>query len=258
MTAPEQEPLSAAERAALIDELARQPEPGTIPSRIERLRDAIARTPRGIVLRSVLLGELAPLLANDPRGERAANVEKGLWTMVEALDTAPLETDGPHARFLRGLQSLQLAELYRVRVHGRRGANLERAIELYEQASALLLGDGARDDWARARSLLAGAYILRLAGERAANFERAIACCYEALEVQTGDHHRDDWGDTMVTLALTYLGRVSGERAENRERLIECLTEALTVRNKEEHPEKWAEATSYLGRNWSGALNSTG
>jgi tetratricopeptide (TPR) repeat protein len=246
-SAPPREPLSDAELASLLDELSRPPEPGAIPDRIDCLREAIARTPRGIVLRSMLLGELAPLLAADPRGERAANVEKAVWTMVEALDMGPLETAGPRSRAMRGLQMLQLGELYRTRIHGRRADNLERAIESFERASELLPRKTAPDLWAVSRAWLGRAYTVRLAGERAANLERAIACCGEALEVQSQTRKQDDWSETMVILAEAYLARVSGERADNCELAIDCLTQALDVRPRETRPVEWAAATSLLG-----------
>jgi len=122
--------------------------------------------------------------------------------------------------------------------------NLEKAIELYEQALEVYTRENFRENWAEnwAATLnnLASAYSNRILGDRAENLEKAIELYGQALEVYTRENFRENWVATLNNLASAYSNRILGDRAENLERAIELYEQALEVYTRENFRENWA------------------
>ncbi|XWK87948.1 MAG: tetratricopeptide repeat protein [Phormidium sp.] len=208
---------------------------------------SIAKQPEAIESILRIIENLSIHINNFRLGKRANNIEIAITGYKIVLKHRE-----PGSEKWAGTQN-NLAVAYYYRIKGERAENIEKAIEIYNQALTVRTRDAFPEKWAGTQNNLANAYLNRIRGERAENLEQAIAYYTAALTVYTRDAFPEDWAQTQNNLANAYLYRIRGERAENLERAIEIYTQALTVRTRDAFPEDWAEtqhnlATAYCER----------
>ncbi|MCO5214389.1 MAG: CHAT domain-containing protein, partial [Caldilinea sp.] len=146
---------------------------------------------------------------------------------------------------------MNLANAYSDRIRGDKAANIERAIEGYEQTLQVTTRQAMPVEWATTQMNLATAYAKRIRGDKAANIERAIEGIEQALQVRTRQTMPVEWAQTQMNLANAYRNRIRGDKAENIERAIEGYEQALQVMTRQAIPVEWAQTVNNLATAYS-------
>jgi CHAT domain-containing protein/predicted LPLAT superfamily acyltransferase len=230
--------LHAGELHALLQELQNQPQPSDMPHRIQLCQAALALVDRAQrpELWAALQNEFGNSLSQNPRGERADNLEAAIAHCQLALEVYTRQA------FPEQWAATQhgLALAYGSRIRGERADNVEAAIARYQLALEVRTRQAFPEQWALTQDSLALAYYSRIRGERADNLEAAIAHCQLALEVYTRQAFPVDWAATQHNLAAAYNYRIGGERADNVEAAIAHYQLALEVYTRQAFPVDWA------------------
>ncbi len=140
-----------------------------------------------------------------------------------------------------------LGDAYQERPRGDAAANLEAAIDAYEQALEVRTREAMPQAWAETTVNLATACSDRVRGDPSENLERAVALYEEALEVLSRDEAPIDRALALLNLGSAYSSRQHGDRAENVERAVALYHQALEVLTREETPVYWAAVMGNLG-----------
>ena len=214
---------------ALLQELDSPPRLSDMPHRIQVCRAALALVNRAQQpdLWAALQNDLGNSHAQNPRGERADNLEAAIAHYQQALEVYTRQAFPEDWAITQ--HNLGLA--YASRIRGERADNLEAAIAHYQQALEVRTRQAFPEDWAITQRNLGLAYASRIRGERADNLEAAIAHHQQALEVRTRQAFPEDWAITQHNLAAAYRIRIRGERADNLEAAIAHHQQALQVRH---------------------------
>jgi tetratricopeptide (TPR) repeat protein len=236
---------------SILRELERPAALSEIPGRVELAEQAIRLTARSSVplYWARLHAQLGKYLIDNPRGERAANLERAMECFEKALTVYSREQD-VEARII---VQFDLGAAYAQRIRGERAENLEQAIGIFETALREAAPSKYPALWAHIQHNLGAAYAERIRGSRAGNLERALHAFDAALTIHNRDEFPEDWASTWHNVGNTYVARIRGERAENLERAIEAYHSALQVWTRERFPKDWANtqndlASAYLER----------
>jgi tetratricopeptide (TPR) repeat protein len=134
---------------------------------------------------------------------------------------------------------------------GDRAANLEKAMQCYQEALRVYTPEAAPFDYAMTQNNLGTAYRNLPTGDRAANLEKAIHCYQEALRVYTPEAAPFAYATTQNNLGIAYADLPTGDRAANLEKAMQCYQEALRFRTPEAAPFAYATTQNNLGTAYS-------
>jgi CHAT domain-containing protein/tetratricopeptide (TPR) repeat protein len=132
---------------------------------------------------------------------------------------------------------------------GDRGANVDAAIDAFEQA---LQHSISGDQAAGLFDNLGAVHAQRPGGDRGENLENAIAAQRQGLAELDPDSSPEAVAIAQTNLAATLLTREHGDRAENLREAIELCRAALTYRSPSRDGVDWA----YTQLNLAGALDN--
>ena len=194
------------------------------------------------VLWAELQIELGASLANDPLGDRIANLEQAIVAYRSALDVLTrLSHPERWARTMIGLASVYLdSTVIGFRTSSGPSGTVREALNVFTTESDRL-------QWAMATSHLGHAYVARLIGDRSANLEQAIDAYGASLQVLGRDESPVEWARIMNNLGGVYAERVLGGRSENLERAVVAYEAALEVFTPGQSPVEWARIMNNLG-----------
>jgi tetratricopeptide (TPR) repeat protein len=168
--------------------------------------------------------------------DEAARLIEGVLASGEKFENALTLSEGK--------LSLAVAYLY---CGGDRARNVERSIELSNEALAAFENMKAWLQWASAKNTLAMTYRVRGQGDRAENQERALEMYRDALTVATPASMAETWGTIKSNMANVYIDRIVGDKAQNIEDALSLTAQALTVRTRKSAPAAWAQTTMTRG-----------
>ncbi len=146
---------------------------------------------------------------------------------------------------------ITLGNAYRNLPTGDRVANLEKAIQCYQEALRVYTPEAAPFDYAMTQNNLGAAYADLPTGDRAANLEKAIQCYQEALRFRTPEVAPFEYARTQNNLGNAYWNLPMGDRAVNLEKAIQCYQEALRFRTPEAASFEYARTQNNLGAAYS-------
>jgi CHAT domain-containing protein/tetratricopeptide (TPR) repeat protein len=130
---------------------------------------------------------------------------------------------------------------------GDRGANLQRAIQCYQQALTVYTPEAAPLAYAMTQNNLGSAYRALPTGDRGANLQRAIQCYQQALTVYTPEAAPFQYATTQNNLGNAYSQLPTGDRTANLQRAIQCYRQALRFRTPKAAPFGYATTQNNLG-----------
>jgi CHAT domain-containing protein len=183
-------------------------------------------------------------LENSPAGLDAERLERAIGHYEAAL-SVPLDPDFDPA-FELARRHYHLGILYAERYRGDRVTNVERAIELLEEALKVRTREDHPEEWADTQAGLANALQRRLRADAAQNIEQAIQAYRAAFQAWPRERNPARWAMIQRNLAEAYRHRVLGPPEENQETAIACFQEALAVYTPQEHPDPWASVHNSL------------
>lgn len=128
-----------------------------------------------------------------------------------------------------------------------RAANLEQAIQCYQQALQIWTPDADSQRYALLQTNLGNAYAELLAADRVVNLERAIRCFQEALRFRTPERDSQKYALICSSLGNAYSELPTGERETNVIQAIQAYQEALHFYIPDADPMKYAETQLNLG-----------
>jgi CHAT domain-containing protein/tetratricopeptide (TPR) repeat protein len=156
-------------------------------------------------------------------------------------------TPGRYLIFRAGID-INLATAYKDRIYGDRAENLEKAIQLYNDASKIYTRKSNPPLWAVIENNLGNAYSNRRYGDPAENLKKAIQHYNNALEIYAREGDSINWSMTENNLGGAYYSeRRFGSRAEDLEKAIQYYNKALEIYTLKEYPEDWAMTENNLG-----------
>ena len=155
---------------------------------------------------------------------------RGLWAEWIAWTQAGLEAceRAGDAESCAAMQN-NLGNAYWALPTGDRAANLQQAIQCYQEALRVYTAGAAPLDYAATQNNLGTAYLRLPTGDRAANLAQAIRCYREALRFRTAEAAPLDYAMTQNNLGTAYLRLPTGDRAANLQKAIQCYQEALRI-----------------------------
>ncbi len=140
----------------------------------------------------------------------------------------------------------KLAEIILENPLDNRVENLERAIQLFQDALKECDPQCDPEFWAMAHNNLGICFRNRIKGERAENIDQSIFHYDQALKVYRRETYPEDWAMMHNNLGNSYADRINGEQAENLEESIKHFQLALKVRTQLRYPKEWAQTESNL------------
>lgn len=230
------------------------------------------------------LHNLANLLMDFPRGNRASNIE----IVIAGCESALLVYTKITSPTNWAAVQLSLGRAYRSRIRGNLSENVERAIAIYHKALEVYTKQAFPNEWGNVQNNLAVAYankfsiekeqaisqqkkalvddilskrtsqaiVARVTGlfnkDLAENLKCAIACFENVLEVHTLNTFPTGWAMVQYNLGRAYddlrqVGQNYEHRAENCEKAIECYEKALEVYTPEANSIWWGNCHYNLG-----------
>ncbi|OPX95692.1 MAG: CHAT domain protein [Syntrophorhabdus sp. PtaB.Bin006] len=180
--------------------------------------------------------ELAVQYIEQPRGEKADNIERAIYHGRQAL-TVFTEEKSPD---LWAIVHHNLAIAYLNRIVENREDNLKEAAVHHRMALQVYTIDSHPKDWAIEMEGLANLCCEGSGRDRPGLLEEAIRGFELALQVHTPTAMPREYARTMNNLALAYCARVEGDGEQNLHHAVDCLTDALKVADRKTYPEEWA------------------
>ena len=178
-------------------------------------------------------------------GDRSRALARSIEELEHARSLLPAGDD-------RAAAASNLALALLEHVTPTRAQDVERAIELLQDAGRTWSALGIRGRWAGAQHNLGVAYGQRVTGDRFENQEDAIAAYRRALTVEprgggTAARTLVEWAATLNNLASALINRGQRRTAEDLERAIALLRISLIVRTADAFPVDWAMTQHNLG-----------
>lgn len=204
------------------------------------------------VLRAIDIILFSSFMAQFPLGDRAINIEIALKGYEIGY---PVLTENEK------LGNLVLAEMsckwivaYTDRLRGDKADNIEKAIELGQQALKIVESEKVDGKTKFLKSLLtagihsniARAYNARIRGNKADNIEQQTFHAQAALEFLERKNNPHKWALLQHNLGDAYLYRQMGDRGENLELAREYVEASLEVYTKDLFPAEWANSQNTL------------
>ena len=133
------------------------------------------------------------------------------------------------------------------RILGDHSANLEQAINCYQNALKVYTQDVFPEHWASTKSNLGSAYLYRIHSSRNENLEKSISCYKDALKVRSIENLPYLWAETQNSLGEAYRVRMKGASIDNFTQAIASYERALEIWTFDDYPEQWAMVQTNLG-----------
>ena len=203
----------------------------------ERLLDELPDGDDAQSTRADLHDTLAGLYWADRQFAEAERHAQALLELARQMDDTSLRARAMNA----------LGVIYTGLPTGNREANLQRAIQCYEQALTVYTPDATPRDFAMTQNNLGNAYANLPTGDREANLQHAIQCYEQTLRFRTPDAAPLDFAMTQNNLGNAYQALPTGDREANLARAIQCYQEALTVYTPDAAPLQYATTQNNLG-----------
>ncbi|OPY71236.1 MAG: CHAT domain protein [Syntrophorhabdus sp. PtaU1.Bin050] len=198
--------------------------------------------------------ELAVQYIEQPRGEKADNIERAIYHGRQAL-TVFTETKNPD---LWAIVHHNLAIAYLNRIAEDREDNLKEAAAHHRMALQVYTIDSHPKDWAIEMEGLANLCCESSGQDRPVLLEEAIRGFELALQVHIPAAMPREYARTMNDLALAYCARVEGDGEQNLRHAVDCLTNALKVADRETYPEEWAATHGNLTKAYEALYRTVG
>ncbi|MDB9313358.1 CHAT domain-containing protein [Spirulina sp. CS-785/01] len=149
------------------------------------------------------------------------------------------------------LQS-EKAFLYTDANFGDRLENIEKAIQLFQNALRVYTPIEFWDDWFRNQYALASRYYEKFQlNYSSEDLEAGIQCYQRALQFcdfnQLSELNQETWGEIQNDLGIAYMARLKGERFDNLENAIAAFQATLKVFTLEDYPENYSLSYNNLG-----------
>ncbi len=130
---------------------------------------------------------------------------------------------------------------------GDRRANLEMAIDCYQNALQVYTCEDFPSEWATIQNDLSIAYSNVQGKDRSDHLRKAITSCEAALKVLTRENHPFEWAMVQNNLGIAYSELRQENWLENLQRAIDCFQAILQDITRETSPFLWAAALNNLG-----------
>lgn len=187
--------------------------------------------------------DLAKLYQMRISGNESDNIEESI-KLYEKLRKEVINIQQNPIQWANSANGLVAA--FVVRMRGDREENLERGIELLDQAIAIYDTQSMLKDAAITRINLANIYRIRIRGNKDSNTARAISLIEQALQDLKREQAPGTWAFARTMLAAVYNERIVESGADDTQRIVDLLQQALQVYTRTGWPHEWAQATTNL------------
>lgn len=174
---------------------------------------------------ALLLNELGLAYRSVPAGDRAANIERAIVCLDEAIRLCPR----PGAVELYASLCVNLGIALRSSLTGDEGTNIRKAIACYREALTVYTAQATPQDYADTQLNLGNAYAELPSLDRKPDLEQAIVCYKAALSTLRPEEDATRYARTLSALGLAYTELPVDDAEPNLKAAMACFQDALRI-----------------------------